>query len=1241
MRTKLSTGVTLLIATGLSGAMLLSALPANAEDAGADPVAVFDAGGGEDPAPDSSTPNAPADPRTSQVIFITPIPDQMIGQFAEVSAQAAPGLPVTFVAAGSCQILPTGAEPIVVATTAGVCTITASQPGNAQYAPAGDVSISFNYVQTPAEIFGEIEDDGIVGRGTSVTVLVGVNGTMGDTPRPTGDVSITMEGAMRPADTATLDSKGRAALSFKAPKTTGDYDLKVRYPGDAAYVGSRESDLVLHVVNNPKARAGSTEISLKGPAATILDGDDAAFTLTMTPPNDGSVAFTWPGHAGESVVKTNGASALTFKTDQLHPGTYDVTAKFTYVDNGRAYEGTDSVSVTVDAQDSGKFDLWDSSASLGVRVDLNGTPSPVAVEAPKVSIVVGVPTLVRVAGLTPGVKWLVRVRESVKGKDTWVTKGYVTPGADGVTILPPLNAKVVGEGLVRLVPAAGDPVYVRVDATRAERPPVDWSDPDTQRKSAVLKLLKTLTVAAAEKIPYVGKGVGWLAGFLIGSLEDPAPDIQADILKAVQDSNKKLDAVSAQITNLTQTVQLSQCEISTALSSSAVSRITRLQATYRNLIKSGAKGSDAWDTWVRDVLSDTSGAGEAATELHTYLVRGNALKACAKAYKDRWDGTYDGTRTLNYPQLGESLYYQAVWDYLDGMQAYQVLALNMVTEANHVKAVQAWDDAQATDPSHNPKPFLGVDRLREICTYRYGSDQLFRMPAKTASPAFYCNQALSFTRDVYSYIAQQTLLAGVGFSMNPAANGNVSIQQGNPDLLWVTDISKYGDRSACQDPTAASSTLLACGPTVGTTEPFSGTSATSYGYTGWRAASTADWTGVLKGDGNTGRTVKAAMERAGFFATQPLKAGETSAAQPLIIYTGEAVPATDPSWTWWAHGSPSTKGDPIRLDDQTTQGMCLLDTAMTIEAGAVLPLCRSTIARADRQSSLPFLLNHAVAGPVSYSWGTGTQDWMWEPNRKWGGWSNEAYYSGQLKATKTASNGIGHFQRAVITRFPGWMFNNAGQTATAEFRWPVLNLKSIGYSCKPVTLGEGADAFTFTPTEYNVAGARSMCSDDFAAWLRENMPNPPAKEWTKASQERAGGSGISVRTVAASDVGTGLTINEFNLSRSTIRSGMKLTAEVVARAPSGVRNVDLIVTDRYGDVTDPGDDAPMQYDLCHGNEMRLVSGTAPDGRWKLTCKFAWDPGVYWLYPAVCSNEQKCVYGVEEDQDMVLELTVRR
>lgn len=80
-----------------------------------------------------------------------------------------------------------------------------------------------------------------------------------------------------------------------------------------------------------------------------------------------------------------------------------------------------------------------------------------------------------------------------------------------------------------------------------------------------------------------------------------------------------------------------------------------------------------------------------------------------------------------------------------------------------------------------PSPSSASTASREICTYRYGSDQLFRMPAKTASPAFYCNQALGqLTRDVYSYIAQQTLLAGVGFSMGPRSQWECVHPAGQP-----------------------------------------------------------------------------------------------------------------------------------------------------------------------------------------------------------------------------------------------------------------------------------------------------------------------------------------------------------------------------------------------------------------------------------------------------------------------------
>ena len=56
-----------------------------------------------------------------------------------VSASASSGLPMSFVASGKCTV--SGAT--VHLTGAGSCTITASQPGNASYNPAPDVSQSF------------------------------------------------------------------------------------------------------------------------------------------------------------------------------------------------------------------------------------------------------------------------------------------------------------------------------------------------------------------------------------------------------------------------------------------------------------------------------------------------------------------------------------------------------------------------------------------------------------------------------------------------------------------------------------------------------------------------------------------------------------------------------------------------------------------------------------------------------------------------------------------------------------------------------------------------------------------------------------------------------------------------------------------------------------------------------------------------------------------------------------------
>jgi uncharacterized delta-60 repeat protein len=75
-----------------------------------------------------------------QTIDFPPLPDRTFGDPPfDVSAIATSGLPVTFSAAGACSI--SGSS--VTITGSGSCSITASQDGNATYAPAPDVTRTF------------------------------------------------------------------------------------------------------------------------------------------------------------------------------------------------------------------------------------------------------------------------------------------------------------------------------------------------------------------------------------------------------------------------------------------------------------------------------------------------------------------------------------------------------------------------------------------------------------------------------------------------------------------------------------------------------------------------------------------------------------------------------------------------------------------------------------------------------------------------------------------------------------------------------------------------------------------------------------------------------------------------------------------------------------------------------------------------------------------------------------------
>lgn len=91
------------------------------------------------PAPDVARTLAIA--QASQSIAFAPLPDRVLGDsLFTVTATASSGLAVEFAASGNCTI----AGNRVSLTGAGSCTVTASQPGNASYAPAAAVARTFS-----------------------------------------------------------------------------------------------------------------------------------------------------------------------------------------------------------------------------------------------------------------------------------------------------------------------------------------------------------------------------------------------------------------------------------------------------------------------------------------------------------------------------------------------------------------------------------------------------------------------------------------------------------------------------------------------------------------------------------------------------------------------------------------------------------------------------------------------------------------------------------------------------------------------------------------------------------------------------------------------------------------------------------------------------------------------------------------------------------------------------------------
>lgn len=215
----------------------------------------------------------------------------------------------------------------------GIYIVTASYPGDSNFAASTASPINFNAIGTPT-----ISTSLIITIPASVPAGANFNSTLQLVPKspvstpPTGNIKYTSTSMSGTGVTLSLSQTPITAASAIASGgvqvtailvSTGTYNIIASYDGDANYGPSSATSVVTSTINNPK-------LTLDGPSM-ITTGAQAAYTVNLTgfagTPNAGILlTSSVNGTVGPqvSVSGTSGSGNLTFTSN----GTYTITANF-------------------------------------------------------------------------------------------------------------------------------------------------------------------------------------------------------------------------------------------------------------------------------------------------------------------------------------------------------------------------------------------------------------------------------------------------------------------------------------------------------------------------------------------------------------------------------------------------------------------------------------------------------------------------------------------------------------------------------------------------------------------------------------------------------------------------------------------------------------------------------------------------------------------------------------------------
>jgi len=539
-----------------------------------------------------------------------------------------------------------------------------------------------------------------------------------------------------------------------------------------------------------------------------------------------------------------------------------------------------------------------------------------------------------------------------------------------------------------------------------------------QEMGAAGTLMLGLEEGAAEGAATTGIGWGLSALGLNNQQTEDLNEI-ADELDVISD---QLSDIETELSILSDEIQDETCTLETSDSTTdAIGEINGWSETLQDYAEHGASDEDL-DALVEAILDDSTGAIYQLSVIDTALFDEGLSEGIISSCLATLDTPTTGT-------AGDLAYYDAVSNLTMYFYTVQVQGLNVLVEALHAEAADAWVEVNGADS-------LDPNAMPEVCS---------EAPDETVVD--YCNQAIGWMTTVYENLQDQFAYAGAPYSVYSAGSTSdfdTATINGTP-YVFVTSLEDFTSTQGytCSSPLDSAD---ACGPLVGT-NLSSITQPEAFGYrTNWVPATPETWQTLLEDWTDDSETLGSFLED---------KWGFQNTADATKVFL------TNTTYTASFDVSPYEAID--------LQAVCFGDTSLERSVGHQ-PFCYNGSNDGEDYGEAKDLLSeehYPTQGCTDFSASSTLTDE-----------DTNDFYTGTY--WDKISGYTCEYDGWVDGVHPGWVLDDDGASAE-QYLWPMFDMSTA-------TCNDNDDGTSRSTT--NAAGVYTMCGDDFDLWFADIVPDP-------------------------------------------------------------------------------------------------------------------------------------------------------